>query len=135
MPTRKKEVAEVAKEEKKAPAKGAKTTKTEKRSPLATKVKKFFAEVDDKLEESIYEIMEQQVKDSEGNKENVMFVRFSDDVESDEINEEFNVAKIKEVLYHYHTTDEKLKTGKAIVLDVIPVDENNENATLTLYVV
>lgn len=90
-----------------------------KKSPLEEKVKKYLDEVSPEIQGKIHEKLE-RVVNADGEKNNVLFVRFSDSPEDEEVNDEVNVSVIKDILFHYHTAPEKIKGGKALVLEIVP---------------
>lgn len=118
------------KPEAKATEKGNET-KTVKKSPLEEKVKKFLDEVNPELQGKIQERLERVVS-AGGEKNNVLFLRFSDSSEDEEVNDEANVEAIKEILFFYHTAPEKIKSGKAMVVEIVPKTEDDPH-TICFY--
>lgn len=99
---------------------------------LTEKVKKYLGDIDKAIPEKIHEIVERVVVDDEKNKNNCCFIVFSDDTEKDAVNDEVNVATIKDVLFAYHTAPNTANTGKAMVMEVLPPDEEGEAHLLVM---
>ena len=114
----------------KAPAKQEATPVKEvvKKSILEEKVKKYLGEVSKELPTKVFELFERMLTNKEsGEKSTVVFLAFSTNGESDdEVDDKFNVEKIKELLFHYHTAPEKIASGKIIVIEVVPPTEADE---------
>lgn len=113
--------------EEKKPAQAGKTTK---KLLLTDKVQTFLKGVPTIPAENIHEILEQVVTDENG-KNNVCFIVFSDGQKDKPVDEETNIAMIKEALFAYHIAkDEKIK-GKQLMFNVLPPD--TDEATHVLY--
>ena len=99
-----------------------------KKSIMEEKVKKYLAEVSKELPSKVFEIFERMLTSKEsGEKSVVVFTAFSPNGEADEeVDDTFNIEKIKEVLFHYHTAQEKIATGKIMVVEVVPPSEEGE---------
>lgn len=106
-----------------APAKEEKAG-TVKKFLLTEKVKKYLGEIAPDSVQHIHEVEERIVQDEENYKNNVCFITFSDDPKQEATNDEFNVGIIKDVLFGFHTTPEKHKTGKAMYVEVIPATDD-----------
>ena len=115
--------------EKKAPAAKAKAPEVVKVHPLETRVIKFLEDVEKGLSKRVNEKMLRQVADANGGKVPVLFVSFSPNGEADDgIDDEFNVATIKEVLFSYHSAKDKAPTGgKELVLEVLAPEEGTDD--------
>lgn len=118
--------------EKTKPAAAAKAPepKVIQKSILEEKAKKFIAEVNPEYVDKINDILERQVLDKESNeKDNVVFVAFSPNGPDDEdVDDKFNVEVIKDCLFAYHTLPEKAKSGKQLVIEVMPPAESTPDA-------
>ena len=99
---------------------------------LTEKVKKYLGDIDKAIPEKIHEIVERVVVDDEKNKNNCCFVVFSDDKDKETVNDEVNVATIKDVLFAYHTAPNEKSTGKAMIIEVLPPDEEGEAHLLVM---
>lgn len=114
--------AKATEESKPAAAKAEAAPKTVQKSILEEVAKKFIAEVNPEYVEKIYDILERQVLDNESKeKDNVVFVAFSTNGAADEdADDAFNISVIKDCLFAYHTLPEKAKSGKQLVVEVMP---------------
>lgn len=123
-----KEVKETA--PRKAPVKQetAPTKEVVKKSILEEKVKKYLGEVSKELPTKVFELFERMLTNKEsGEKSTVVFLAFSTNGEADEdVDDEFNVSKIKDLLFYYHTAPEKIATGKIMVIEIVPPTEAGE---------
>lgn len=99
---------------------------------LTEKVKKYLGDIDKTIPTKIHEIVERVVVDDEKNKNNCCFIVFSDDKEKETVNDEVNVATIKDVLFAYHTAPNTANTGKAMIMEVLPPDEEGEAHLLVM---
>lgn len=99
---------------------------------LTEKVKKYLGDIDKTIPAKIHEIVERVVVDDEKNKNNCCFIVFSDDIEKETVNDEVNVATIKDVLFAYHTAPNTANTGKAMIMEVLPPDEEGEAHLLVM---
>jgi 3-oxoacyl-ACP reductase-like protein len=107
-----------------APAKSAAPSgagkKIEKRSPLEERVKKFVTETDAKILDKVFEVQERVVS-GEGGKTNMLFLTFSKDGAKDEkADVETGVGIIKELLFAYHTVPDTKRSGKELMMEVLP---------------
>lgn len=105
--------------------------RTIKKSPLEDTVKKYLTLVNPEIEGKIQESLE-RVLSAEGEKTNVLFVRFSASSEDKEVDDEANIEVMKEILFHYHTAPEKVRGGKALVIEVVPSTEDDPH-TMCFY--
>lgn len=117
------ETTDEKKEEK--PKKGSGKKKVVKKSALADKVKSFVASVNPEYPEKVQEVMEKLVKDKEGEKTNVVFVRFSENGDDEEVNDEANIEVIKDLLFAYHTVPDKSTSGKQLMLEVLTPEDGD----------
>lgn len=111
----------------KAPAKGKKeelptSGKTTKKFLLVEKVKEYLKKVNPDYPAKIFDIAEKEVVDAEQNKGKVCFVNFSEN--QTVIEDEYNKSVMQEVLWHYHTQPFEGR-GKALIIEVIPANEEN----------
>mgnify|MGYP001339669434 FL=1 len=118
---------------KKTETKSAKGTgkKTIKATPLSKKVKRFLDNAYPKWEEHVFEQAEKVVNDG-GEKYNVMFMRFSDSKDDKELNDDKNVEIIKDILFSYHTVDEKTASGQLTMCDITKGQQSGAS-TLSIY--
>ncbi len=105
-----------------------------RKSPLVEKVKSFLNTVEPKLADKICELEERPVADGDGGKQDVVFISFSPGGEKDDaVDDAYNVSKIKEVLFAYHTAPEKAATGKSMMVEVLPPAEKGVAHYLALH--
>lgn len=99
---------------------------TVKKFLMVERAKKFFDTIDPAINNHIHQIAERVVEDEEKNKNTVCFVTFSTAgaKEEDLVDEVENTRIIKDILFAYHTTPEKIPSGKAIVLEVLPAKDD-----------
>lgn len=96
-----------------------------KKSPLQEKFKKFLKECNPEYPDMINDLSERMVSDDD-TKFPVVFAVFSKNGESDEdVDNEFNKDIIKNVLFFYHTAEEKHATGKVELIEVLPPEDEN----------
>lgn len=105
--------------------------KTVQKSPLEEKVKKFLDEVNPTIKDKIQEKLERVVA-SGGEKTNVLFLRFSKNASDEEVDDEVNVETIKEILFAFHTMPENHKSGKALMVEIVPKTEDDPH-TMCFY--
>jgi len=99
------------------------------------RVKKFLAEIDPKFPDFINDTLNQEVTDKVSKeKTSVCFMAFSPNGKEDEaIDDEFNVKCIKDILFHYHTAEEKVKSGKHLMIEVLPPTPNTDEPTMICF--
>lgn len=107
------------------------TPKTVQKSLLEEKVKKFLDEVNPTIKDKIQEKLERVVA-SGGEKTNVLFLRFSKNSSDEEVDDEVNVETIKEILFAFHTMPENHKSGKALMVEIVPKTEDDPH-TMCFY--
>lgn len=105
--------------------------KTVQKSLLEEKVKKFLDEVNPTIKDKIQEKLERVVA-SGGEKTNVLFLRFSKNASDEEVDDEVNVETIKEILFAFHTMPENHKSGKALMVEIVPKTEDDPH-TMCFY--
>lgn len=109
----------------------AKTTTT-KKFVVEEKVKTFLGKHLPHIKpENIFEMAQKKVTDN-GTSNEVCFVVFTDDNKQAEVNEEVNIALIKDCLFAYHTNIEEKVKGKQLMFSVISPE--TEDDTHILYV-
>lgn len=111
--------------------KATKTPDAVQKSLLDEKVKKFLDEVNPDIKNRIQEKLERVVK-SDGEKINVLFMRFSKTSADEVVDEETNVETMKEILFAFHTTPDTHKSGKAMMVEIVPKTEDDPH-TMCFY--
>lgn len=100
--------------------------KTVKKNPFEERLKKFLENVQKGLTAKIHQIKCVKVSEPGEPKVDMGFLVFSKNGAKDtEIDREYNVEVIKDVLFHYHTAPEKPTANPAFLQVVNPVDEDS----------
>jgi len=102
---------------------------------IEERVKKYLEGINPELVPSINETLNREVIDKTTKEKNsVCFVVFSTNGEKDEmVDEDYNIACIKDVLFHYHTAEEKQSSGKALMVEVLPPAGEDEVTMLCFH--
>lgn len=108
------------------------TAKTEgkrvvKKLALSERVNKLLEKVEGNPTEKIWEMQESVLSGEESNKNNVVFVVFTDKSKK-EVDLEENKQVIKDVLFHLTVNEEgeKSKNGKSLVIDILSPEQDGE---------
>lgn len=125
MPRRDTPAKEPVKTEKKGTAEVSGKKIVEK-FPLTEKAKKFLEKVEKGLSGKIFETREVEAGKAGTAKHRVVFITFSETPKSDthpemtEQDDVFNVEKIKDILFYYHTSKDAPEQGLELIQIIAP---------------
>lgn len=102
------------------------------KSPMQERFKKFLGEVSKELPGMVNEMNERVHTTEDGGKQHMVFATFSVDGEKDqELDNDYNKERIKDVLLHYHCNESK--GAKAEVVEVLPPADADSPYILCYY--
>lgn len=125
----------------KKPEEPKKETPKEEKPKAGTKVQKFIMEERARkylkamgVEDRINEVSNRTITSADGAKVDVAFIVFSKNGEKDEeVDNDFNVSTIKDILFNYHTVPEEVASANQFIIEVLPPTEGTNDPAILCF--